>query len=110
MKRGQVECKQNSMGHMPVAKHRHKDTDSVSAPTAGLCPNGFKCRCVRCVFVPGWPCACTCTHVKNLVRRRLTVVFCLILTHLRGFPKATFKEMNRIKVDIYSLYLLRLFL
>ncbi len=49
-------------------------------------------------------------HVENLVRCRLTVVFCLILTHLRGFPKATFKEMNRIKVDIYSLYLLRLFL
>ena len=32
MKCGQVECKQNNMGHMPVAKHQHKDTHTHRAP------------------------------------------------------------------------------
>lgn len=53
-----------------------------------------------------------CMHlymlVGNLVCFRTTVVFCSMLTYLRGFPEDTFKEMKRSE-KIHLLYLLYIF-
>lgn len=102
MKCGQVECKQNKAGHMPLAEQQGKHADEYSVNsisttlTAGLCPFGFECTRASDECVCAWVatsvllhiCVCRRFHMGTECVSGLYSVWCLYMKerHLSKFP------------------------